>query len=319
MDTTTIQQTPVSTSEMATTVSCYWNLPVMEWVKIVILTLGFIGNGLAFLVIVLNKTLHSHSFAIIGAIALSDCIYCLGGVLWGFLVYGYMDPSNYRNLLNCLGDFFNIHVKTVMSGTMSAAYIASGFFIATLSVFRYIIVCCNARPNRILKKKSVVFIIISVAVSSIIFAVLKTMYSGRFNKVLDITISYLLPLVIMTVFLALKIIKMTKRRDLQLFNSTSIRNMEIVCLAIILTFFVLLLPWHVLALLYEFDVYQPEYIAVTTSAFLLQLNNCINPVFYAFLSPRVRKVMASCLCRVNQNTDTRKQLYCSTSSECSKL
>lgn len=94
MDTTTIQQTPVSTLEMTTTVFCYWTLPVMEWVKIVLLTLGFIGNGLAFLVIVLNKTLHSHSFAIIGAIALSDCIYCLGGVLWGFLVYGYMDRSS---------------------------------------------------------------------------------------------------------------------------------------------------------------------------------------------------------------------------------
>lgn len=291
----------------------------MEWVKIIMLTLGFIGNGLAFLVIVLNKTLHSHSFAIIGAIALSDCIYCLGGVIWGFLVYGFMDLMNYRNLLNCLGEFFNTYVKTVMAGTISTAYIASGFFIATLSVFRYIIVCCNARPKKILTKKSVVFIIISVTVSSIIFAVLKTIYSGRFNKVLDITISYLLPLVIMIVFLALKIIKMTKRKDLQLLKSTSIRNMEIICLAIILTFFVLLLPWHVLALLYEFDVYQPEYIAVTTSAFLLQLNNCINPIFYAFLSPRVRKVMASCLCRVNKKTETRKQLHCSTFTECSSL
>lgn len=194
-------------------VFCYWNFFVMEWVKIVFFILGFIGNGLVFLVIVLNKILYCYLFVIIGVIVFLDCIYCLGGVLWGFFVYGYMDLLNYCNLFNCFGDFFNIYVKIVMFGMMFVVYIVFGFFIVMLLVFCYIIVCCNVRLKRIFRKKLVVFIIIFVVVFFIIFVVLKIIYLGRFNKVFDIIIFYFFLFVIMIVFFVLKIIKMMKRRD----------------------------------------------------------------------------------------------------------
>ena len=307
----------ISTMEMTTDVTynfCSWTLPIMEWVKIIVLSLGAFGNGLAFFTIVISKRLHSQSFAIIASIALSDCIYCFGGVLWGLLVYPYMDPKNYRNLLNCLGDFFDTYVKQFMAGTMSAAYIASGFFIATFSVFRFIIIRYPSKSERILSKKSVAAIILSVCLASIAIAVPST--RGKIDRVIDFVVSYIIPLAVMFIFYMLKLVTLMNRKHSQTFNSASIRNMEVVCALIIVAFFALLLPWHVLALMSEFGDHRPEYLPVTISAFLLQLNNCINPIFYAYLSPRVRKVLTQCFCT---NRRTSKSSFTSMTMECSNV
>ncbi|XP_062606196.1 galanin receptor type 1-like [Saccostrea cucullata] len=307
MENTSFSQTTISivsrlvltTQSQTMNISCSWKLPAVEWFKVLMLSLGFIGNGLAFCVICKNTNLHSKSFAIIAVLALSDGTYCLGGVLWGLLYYAYMDPSNFRNLQNCVGDFSYTYIKNFIACVMSAAYVASGFFIATLSVFRYMVIARPSKSDRILKKASVIFTIITVYILSIVIAAVKTFYSDKhkkkINKILDFVLSYLIPLMIMIVFHVIKISIVKSEKTGRL--NPSLRKLDQICLAIILTFFILPLPWHLLALLYEFGVIDPAYMAVTISAFLLQLNNCINPIFYVFLSRRVRQTISSCFCR----------------------
>lgn len=80
--------------------------------------------------------------------------------------------------------------------------------------------------------------------------------------------------------------------------------MQVVVIMVVMTFFLPLLPWHVLVISYEFRLFTPGYTAFTVSSLLLQLNNCINPVFYAFLSPRVREGV--CFCFVGKKGNKRK-------------
>ncbi|XP_061179514.1 galanin receptor 2b-like [Saccostrea echinata] len=290
---------------------CKWHLPVIEWLKVAMLTFGFIGNGLTSFIITLKKNLHSKTYAVIGFLALSDCVYCLGGLLWGLLYYAYMDPNNYRNLQNCTGEFLYKYLKKLIMVMISSTYLASGFLIAALSVFRYIIISYPLKANILLTKNIVIMTIIGIFTVSFILGVLKTFeFNEKTEKTLDILVSYLAPLSVMVIFHALKIINL-KRNSLQTKNS-SVRKMEVVVIMVVLAFFLLLLPWHVFSILFEFGLYTPEYVTQTISSLLLQLNNCINPVFYAFLSPRVREGI--CPCCVRKKNKTRNMTTTQSSS-----
>ncbi|XP_062608394.1 galanin receptor 2b-like [Saccostrea cucullata] len=300
---------------------CKWHLPLMEWLKVAMLTFGFIGNGLTLFIITLKKDLHNKTFAVIACLAFSDCIYCLGGLLWGLMYYAYMDPTNYRNLQNCTGEFLYQYIKKVIIVLMSSTYLASGFLIAVLSVFRYIIISYPLKANILLTKGIVIMTIGVVFIASFIFGVLKSfVLSEKIERTVDVFVSYLAPLSIMVIFHALKIINL-KRNNLQTTNS-SVRKMEVIVVMVVLAFFLLLLPWHVLAILFEFGLYSPEYVAQTVSSLLFQLNNCINPVFYAFLSPRVREGICPCCVRKKKKTrnvtDTQSSSIANSSS-CSTI
>ncbi|XP_048753940.2 C-C chemokine receptor type 5-like [Ostrea edulis] len=287
---------------------CTWNPPAIEWFKIAMTTFGFLGNGFTFFIIVLKKELHSKTFAVIAVIALSDCLYCMGTVVWGLSYNAYINKKDYRNYKVCvdkvLYDFINIY----LSGLMSAAYIASGFFIAVLSVVRYIIISYPLKSNILLTRRRVTLTISAVFIVSLGIGVLKnqeTNLGAKVNKPLEFLISYLSPLSVMVIFHTLKLTTL-KRNTFQK-TSSSVRKMEMVVVMVVLAFFLFLLPWHVLAMLHAFDLYNPPYVAMTVSSLLLQLNNCINPVFYAFLSPRVRQYLCFCWKRTkprNRNQTT---------------
>ncbi|XP_056006882.1 C-C chemokine receptor type 5-like [Ostrea edulis] len=290
---------------------CTWNLPAIEWFKVAMSTFGFLGNGFTFLVIVLKKALHSKTFAVISAIALSDCLYCLSMILWAFFYYAYMDANDYRTIRECIRLFK--YIKTYLSVIMSAAYIASGFFLAVLSVVRYIIISYPLKSNILLTRRRVILTIVAVYVISLgigVFKTLKINLEGKVTKPLDLIVSYLVPLSVMVAFHTLKL-RTLKRNTFQT-TSSSVRKMEMVVVMVLLAFFLLLLPWHVLAMLYAYGLYSPNYVVMTVSSILFQLNNCINPVFYAFLSPRVRQYL--CFCCVVRRPNIRNQTATESSS-----
>jgi hypothetical protein len=282
-------------------------------------TFGFLGNGFTFFIIVLKKDLHSKTFAVISVIALSDCLYCMGGIVWGLFYNAYININDFRNYKECVNEKFYNFINIYLSGLMTIAYLASGFFIAVLSILRYIIICHPLKSNIILTKRRVALTIGAVYAVAITIGILKNQETNlglKINKTIDLLISYLLPLGVMVVFHALKL-KQLKRSTFRK-ASSAVRKMEIVVIMVVLAFFLLLLPWHVLVMLHAYGLFSPEYVAITVSSLLLQLNNCINPIFYAFLSPRVRQYLCSCCvrCRAkNQNqasSSTPNPTACST-------
>lgn len=284
---------------------CNWFLPWVEWLKIFLLAFGFLGNGMTVSVILFKKDLHQKTFATICLIALSDCLYCLTALLWGFFYYAYMDPHNYRALENCVSEFFDKYLKSSLVLLASTAYTTSGFYIAVLSVFRYIIIAYPLKSNIILTKRTVFVTFFTVFLISLgygIFKTLKINLSSRYVKPIDLLVSYLIPLTVMAVFHTLKLLTLKRNTFRSTKNST--RKMEVVVIMVVMAFFLFLLPWHVLAISYEFQLFEPGYTAVTVSSLLLQLNNCINPVFYAFLSPRVRTGI--CFCFVAKGGNKRR-------------
>ncbi|XP_048753941.2 galanin receptor type 2-like [Ostrea edulis] len=292
---------------------CTWNLPAIEWLKVAMTTFGFLGNGFTFFIIVVKKELHNKTFAVIAVIALSDCLYCMGAIVWGLSYNAYINTKDYRNYEECVNKVFYDFINIYLSGLMSAAYIASGFFIAVLSVVRYIIISYPLKSNILLTRRRVILTISAVYIVSLGIGVLKnqeTNLGGKVNKPLDLIVSYLVPLSVMVVFHTLKL-RTLKRNTFQT-TSSSVRKMEIVVVMVVLAFFLLLLPWHVLVMLYEYGLYSPTYVAMTVSSLLLQLNNCINPVFYAFLSPRVRRYL--CFCCVMRRPNNGNQTAAQTSA-----
>ena len=274
---------------------CKWYLPALEWLKIAMLTFGFLGNGATAFIIIIKKDLHSKTYATICAIALSDFLYCLGGVLWGVFYYAYMDPHDFRVLQNCVSEFVDKYMKIFIKYVMTSAYVSSGFLIAVLSIFRYIIIVHPLKANMILTKRAVVLTFAFVYFVAIGYAVLlytKVIKNTKISRPIDTVLSYLIPLNVMVVFHTLKLSKI-KSSGFQATKTTA-RKMEVVVIMVVMAFFLLLLPWHVVSIGYEFGILKPSYSVVTASALLLQLNNCINPVFYAFLSPLVRKSLCFC-------------------------
>uniref|UniRef100_K1PHH3 Galanin receptor type 2 n=1 Tax=Magallana gigas TaxID=29159 RepID=K1PHH3_MAGGI len=216
-----------------------------------------------------------------------------------------MDPHNFRTLENCVSDVFDKYLKSSLSLLASTAYATSGFYIAVLSVFRYIIIAYPLKANMILTKRTVFVTFFTVFLISLgygIFKTLKINLSSKLVKPIDLLVSYLIPLTVMAVFHTLKLLTLKRNK----FRSTkkSTRKLEVVVIMVVMALFLFLLPWHVLAISYEFQLFKPGYIAVTVSSLLLQLNNCINPVFYAFLSPRVREGI--CFCFVAKRGNKRK-------------
>jgi hypothetical protein len=297
---------------------CEWYLPAIEWVKIVMTMFGFLGNGFTFFIIVKKKDLHNKTFAVIAAIAISDCIYCFGMILWAFFYYPYMSTDDFRNKFACVRVFQQI--KVVLSPTMSAAYMASGFFIAVLSVFRYIILSFPLKANILLTRGRALLTMAAVCTVSVgmaIFKSLNTNIGDKINKPLDFLVSYLLPLIVMVVFHTLKLMHL--KRNTFKKTSSSVRKMEIVVAMILSAFFFLLLPWHVLAMLHAFRLYSPNYAAMTVSSLLLLLNNCINPVFYAFLSPRVRRYLCCRCARTKRDSINKAETQSSIAPTCSTI
>lgn len=284
---------------------CNWFLPWVEWLKIFLLTFGFLGNGMTVVIILVKKDLHQKTFATISLIALSDCLYCLCAILWGLFYYAYMDPHDYWALESCVSEFFDKYLKSALSLLGSTAYATSGFYIAVLSVFRYIIIAYPLKANIILTKRIVFATFFTVFLISIGYGFFKTLKINLSNKILkslDLLVSYLIPLTVMVVFHTLKLLTLKRNTFRSTKNST--RKMEVVVIMVVMAYFWLLLPWHVLVISYEFQLFSPAYIPLTVSSLMLQLNNCINPVFYAFLSPRIREGI--CFCFVGKKGTKRK-------------
>ena len=288
---------------------CQWQLPALEWLKVVMLTFGFFGNGATTFIIIVKKDLHNITFATICAIALSDFFYCFCGVLWGFFYYAYMDPNDFRVLQACVSEFFNKYLKTFLAFMITSAYTSCGLFIAVLSILRYIIIVHPFRSHTILTKKVIIVTFVSVYGVSIVYAILqstKVIENSKISRPIDTVLSYLIPLIVMIVFHTLKLSKLKKSK----FQNTrkKARKMELVVILVVMSYLLLLLPWHIVSIGYEFGILKPSYSVVTASALLLQLNNCINPVFYAFLSPLVRKNLCFCFRRKKEPLSTTIKL-----------
>jgi hypothetical protein len=74
-----------------------------------------------------------------------------------------------------------------------------------------------------------------------------------------------------------------------------------------------------LVMLHAYGLFSPEYVAITVSSLLLQLNNCINPVFYAFLSPRVRQYLCWCCVRCRPNNQKEASSSTPNATACSTI
>lgn len=280
---------------------CTWYLPPFEWLKLVTLFAGMAGNGLTVVAIATDRKLHTKTYAIIAAIAVADCMYCTMAVLWSTLMLAYIDYSNYRQYRKCINDFLFLLMNTVVSALFSASYIASSLSISLLSVVRFVILSLPLKANTILRKSSLVFIIILIWFLSIALAVCKIIplqFISRENiNLVDVFVTFIVPLLTIIIFHGMKIFTLRQSE----YRKTEVKKMERLVVAIILLFFVCNLPWQVLRLLAQYKVYVPVYLLQSMMGYLLQFNNCVNPVFYAFLSPRIRHSICILFCRFRAN------------------
>lgn len=280
---------------------CTWYLPPFEWLKLVTLFAGMAGNGLTVVAIATDRKLHTKTYATIAAIAVADCMYCTMTVLWSTLMLAYLDYSNYRQYRKCINDFLFLLMNTVVSVLFSASYIASSLSISLLSIVRFVILSLPLKANTILRKSSLVFILILIWFLSIALAVCKIIplqfiYREHINLV-DVFVTFIVPLLTIIIFHGMKIFTLRQSA----YRKTEVKKMERLVIAIILLFFVCNLPWQVLRVLAQYKVYVPVYLLQSMMGYLLQFNNCVNPVLYAFLSPRIRHSICILFCRFKAN------------------
>lgn len=280
---------------------CTWYLPPFEWLKLVTLFVGMAGNGLTVVAIATDRKLHTKTYATIAAIAVADCMYCTMAVLWSTLMLAYLDYSNYRQYRKCINDFLFLLMNTVVSVLFSASYIASSLSISLLSIVRFVILSLPLKSNTILRKSSLVFIIILIWFLSIALAVCKIIplqfiYREHINLV-DVFVTFIVPLLTIIIFHGMKIFTLRQSA----YRKTEVKKMERLVIAIILLFFVCNLPWQVLRVLAQYKVYVPVYLLQSMMGYLLQFNNCVNPVIYSFLSPRIRHSICILFCRFKAN------------------
>nr|XP_034320883.1 apelin receptor A [Crassostrea gigas] len=284
-----------------TTSLCTWYLPPFEWLKLVTLFAGVAGNGLTVVAIATDRKLHTKTYATIAAIAVADCVYCTMAVLWSTLLFAYLDYSNYRQYRKCINDFLFLLMNTVVAVLFSASYLASSLSISLLSIVRFVILSLPLKANTILRKSSLVFIIILIWFFSIALAVCKNIplqsISRKNINLVDVFFTFIVPLLTIIIFHGMKIFTLKQSE----YRKTEVKKMERLVVAIILLFFVCNLPWQVLRLLAQYKVFVPGYLLQTTMGYLLQFNNCVNPVFYAFLSPRIRHSICILFCRFRAN------------------
>lgn len=265
------------------------------------LFVGMAGNGLTVVAIATDRKLHTKTYATIAAIAVADCMYCTMAVLWSTLMLAYLDYSNYRQYRKCINDFLFLLMNTVVSVLFSASYIASSLSISLLSIVRFVILSLPLKSNTILRKSSLVFIIILIWFLSIALAVCKIIplqfiYREHINLV-DVFVTFIVPLLTIIIFHGMKIFTLRQSA----YRKTEVKKMERLVVAIILLFFVCNLPWQVLRVLAQYKVYVPVYLLQSMMGYLLQFNNCVNPVLYAFLSPRIRHSICILFCRFKAN------------------
>lgn len=280
---------------------CTWYLPPFEWLKLVTLFAGMAGNGLTVVAIATDRKLHTKTYATIAAIAVADCMYCTMAVLWSTLMLAYLDYSNYRQYRKCINDFLFLLMNTVVSVLFSASYIASSLSISLLSIVRFVILSLPLKSNTILRKSSLVFILILIWFLSIALAVCKIIplqfiYREHINLV-DVFVTFIAPLLTIIIFHGMKIFTLRQSA----YRKTEVKKMERLVIAIILLFFVCNLPWQVLRVLAQYKVYVPVYLLQSMMGYLLQFNNCVNPVIYSFLSPRIRHSICILFCRFKAN------------------
>lgn len=280
---------------------CTWYLPPFEWLKLVTLFAGMAGNGLTVVAIATDRKLHTKTYATIAAIAVADCMYCTMAVLWSTLMLAYLDYSNYRQYRKCINDFLFLLMNTVVSILFSASYIASSLSISLLSIVRFVILSLPLKANTILRKSSLVFILILIWFLSIALAVCKIIplqFISRENiNLVDVFVTFIAPLLTIIIFHGMKIFTLRQSA----YRKTEVKKMERLVIAIILLFFVCNLPWQVLRVLAQYKVYVPVYLLQSMMGYLLQFNNCVNPVIYSFLSPRIRHSICILFCRFKAN------------------
>lgn len=275
----------------APTQTCTWHLPPFEWVKLITLFIGVFGNVLTVAAIATNKKLHTITFAIICAIAVADCLYCAAGVLWSTLMFAYLDFSNYRTYAKCISDFMYDLMNTEVSVVFSASYIASALSISLLSVVRFIIISLPLKANSLLRKRYIVVILVLIWLVSFGVGIFK-IHSRYDSSLVDIFLSYLLPLLTITIFHGIKIFAL-KRSE---FQKTNVKRMERLVVVIVLFFLIFNMPWQIFRLLAQYKIYTPGYLVQSTVGYLLQFNNCVNPLLYAFLSRRIRQSICVLFC-----------------------
>lgn len=293
-----------STTETSYIPDCTWNLEIIEWIKMAFMLIGIIGNGLTFIVIIINKSLHNVTFSTIGLLAFADFLYCFSAILWELFMVAYMETeNNFRRYLQCVNDAFYTFLTMFIGKLLSVSYLASTLLVTTLSVFRYIVLVHPLKSKLILNKCIVLIIFVVVWILAVLNVIWKSSsvhdLNSTISNIVDFQLTYTIPLAVVIIFHTLKLLSLKRNQ----FRNTEkqVKKMEKIVLAIILAFMIFPLPWQILRLLHVISVYDADYIPQTLSGFFLLINNCINPIFYAFLSANVRKrivLMLVCPCRL---------------------
>lgn len=279
---------------------CNWNLPTLEWIKLIVIFLGGVINALTVIVIIGNKSLHNVTYATIAQIAFADCMYCFSAVVWLLVIVSNVDlGKDFHTYVQCVDDVSYYFVRYILSNVMGSAYFISGFSVASLSIFRYIIIVHPFKSQQLLKRHVIAITFVSLWIIGVLFETWKTYNinsNGAIRIVSECGISYALPSIVMIVFHTLKIINLKQNQFRK--DDQQIKKMEQIVVAAVLAFLLLPLSYQIFRFLYFTEIYKAEYLAFTISGWLLQLNSCINPILYALLSPRVRQLILKILCPV---------------------
>ncbi|XP_063416009.1 melanocyte-stimulating hormone receptor-like [Mytilus trossulus] len=204
-----------STTPFANNPRCTWNLEIVEWIKLTIMLTGVIGNGLTFLVIIVNKSLHSVTFATICLIAVADFLYCFSAILWEVFIIGFMNiEHNFRNYVQCISFIWYKIITKFFGYLLDISYLVSVWLVATLSIFRYIIIAHPLKSKLILKKCVVVLTFVIVWLIAIVGTIWKNVIALN-NSVSTIVLFmeiYSVPLIIIIIFHTLKLVSMKRNQ-----------------------------------------------------------------------------------------------------------
>lgn len=288
---------------------CHWSLSLFEWTKTIMLFVGGVANALTVFVIVANKAFHNVTYVTIAHIAFADFLYCMCSFAWMVFLIGYLDTERaFRTYVVCVNNTLYDFLTGVLVITMNSSYLVSAWSVATLSVFRYIIIVHPFKSSEILRKHLIVIIFVVVWSTALSFEVSKHTRKSKILKIIsDLGLSYTLPCIILIIFHTLKIINL--RRNQFRKCDKQIQKMERIVITAVSAFGILPLMWQLLTFLQFASIYKAGYWPFTIAGFLIQLNNCINPILYALLSPRIRimvfKLLFCCCCSFDV-----KKLHC---------
>ena len=246
---------------------------------------GSLGNMAVVIIVAAYKKLHTKTFFLIGSIAFADSIYTIVNSL--ISVQSIMKPPH-----GCRWCSFSFNWKRSVSYHLvpvrDSFYTTSCLLLSLLAVCRFIILLYPFQQERILKKWTMVFLVVLMYIIPI---PTQFITPPQTKNIVHLIIQYPMNALIIIIFHTLKLIKLRRMPFAQ--KNMYLKKMSVTCAIVIGSFVLISLPWQIMHLIGTFIGFRAIPVVLLHSGRILKmLNSCINPYLYVLFSPDVkRKIM----------------------------